>query len=147
MSWETIVWLSLMIGFMVVEGVTVAMVSVWFAAGSLVSLLVSAFGGPLWLQIVLFLVVSGLCLGLVRPLARKYFNRDRTRTNVESVAGTSGIVTEEIDNIQATGHVKLGAVVWSARSTSGKRIPKDTLVRADRVEGVKVFVTPVSEKE
>ena len=147
MNWEAIAWLGLMVAFMVVEGITVALVSVWFAVGALVSLLVSAFGGPLWLQIVLFLVVSGLCLGLVRPLARKYFNRDRTRTNVESVAGTSGIVTEEIDNIQATGHVKLGAVVWSARSTSGQAIPEGTMVRADRVEGVKVFVTPVSEKE
>ncbi len=146
MNWEAIVWLSLMILFMVVEGVTVAIVSVWFAVGALVSLVASVLGAPLWLQIVLFLLVSALCLALLRPFARKHFNVGRARTNVESVAGTSGIVTEAIDNIKACGHVKLGTVVWSARSTSGQPIPQGTLVRADRVEGVKVFVTPVSEK-
>ncbi len=145
MNWEAIVWLGLMIGFMAVEGATVAIVSVWFAVGALVSLLASLLTAPVWLQIVLFLLVSGLCLALLRPFAKKHFNVGRTRTNVESVAGTSGIVTEDIDNVRASGHVKLGTVVWSARSTSGQPISRGTLVKADRVEGVKVYVTVVNQ--
>ena len=66
-----------------------------------------------------------------------------TATNVDSMVGTQGYVTEDIDNVAAHGHVKLGGMEWTARSTTGDPIGKDTLVRVDRIEGVKAFVTPV----
>ena len=142
MKWDALVWLALLVVFILVEGSTVAMVSIWFAVGSLIAILVSLLGGPIWLQILLFLVVSGLCLALLRPFARRYFHV-HTRTNVESVVGMEGMVTETIDNIKACGRVKLGAMSWAARSASGETIEKDTLVKVNRIEGVKVLVTPV----
>ncbi len=142
MKWDSLVWLAFLVMFIMTEGATVAMVSIWFAFGSLIAIVVSLLGGPVWLQIALFLVVSGLCLALLRPFARRYFHV-HTRTNVESVVGMEGVVTEPIDNIKACGRVKLGAMSWSARSSSGETIEKDTLVKVDRIEGVKVLVSPV----
>ena len=49
----------------------------------------------------------------------------------------------DIDNVEARGQVKLGGMEWTARSTSGDPISVGTEVRVDRVEGVKVYVTPV----
>ena len=61
---------------------------------------------------------------------------------MEALVGTRGYVTSDIDNLTAVGQVKLGAMEWTARSTSGDPIPTGTKVKVDRIEGVKVFVSP-----
>ena len=143
MEWMAAVWFGLLVLFLWMEASTVTMVSAWFALGALASMIVSFAGGELWLQVVLFFVVSTVCLLALRPLAKKYFTPKIVKTNVDSVVGTQGKVLESIDNVSATGRVKLGGMEWSARSTDGETIAPDTLVTVDKVEGVKVFVTPV----
>lgn len=145
MNWAAVCWLILMVVFLVTEASTVTMVSLWFAAGSLVALIVSLLHGALWLQITLFLVVSAILLTLLRPLVRKHITPKLTPTNVDAIVGTTGLVTASIDNVTASGQVKLGAMTWTARSTSGASIPEGTLVRVDKIEGVKAFVSPVKE--
>jgi len=140
-----ILWFILAVVFLLVEGNTVMLVSVWFAAGSLVAMLTALLGGPLWLQLILFLGVSAGLLAMLRPLVRKYVKPKITATNVDALIGSQGYVTETVDNIAATGQVKLGAMPWTARSTDGSPISEGTLVRVDRIEGVKVFVSPVPE--
>lgn len=147
MSEAAIVWLALMVVFLAAETATVGLVSLWFAAGSLAALLTALAHGPVWLQTLLFVVVSAGLLLALRPLVKKYLSPKLTATNVDSVVGSTGLVTAAIDNVSAAGQVKLGAMEWTARSTSGKPIPAGTLIRADRIEGVKVFVTPVEIPE
>lgn len=139
---DSLVWLGLMILFLIIESGTVSLVCIWFAAGSLAALIVSMFSGLLWLQALVFLVVSCILLALLRPLVRKYIKPNITNTNVDSVIGTEGKVTQAIDNVAATGQVKLGAMYWTARSENGDPIPEDTLIRVERIEGVKAFVVP-----
>ena len=143
---EAIIWLVLMVIFLIIEAVTVSTVSLWFAAGALVALLVSLLHLQLWLQVVLFFVVSGILLACLRPLVKRHFTPKLTPTNVDAIVGTRGMVTAEIDNVCAAGQVKLGGMDWSARSTDGSIIPAGTLIRVDRVEGVKVFVSPAQKK-
>ena len=140
---DKILWLILLVLFAVAEAATVTMVSVWFAAGSLAALVVALLGGKAWLQIVLFLVVSGVFLALLRPLAKKHFTPRITRTNVDAIIGKVCLVTGGIDNLASTGQVKIGDVEWTARSESGDPIPAGTQVKVERIEGVKVYVTPV----
>ena len=142
MNLAAIVWLVLMVVFLAMEASTVSMVSLWFAAGSLIALLTALAGGPAWLQTVLFLAVSAGLLLALRPLAKKYLAPKVTATNVDSVVGSTGLVTAAIDNVSASGQVKLGAMEWTARSTSGQPIPVGTLVKVDKIEGVKAFVSP-----
>ena len=136
------VWLAILIVALVVEANTIALVSLWFAFGALTALIASLLGAEIWLQAALFLGVSAVLLACLRPLARKHLSPKITRTNVDSVVGTQGYVTADIDNVSAAGQVKLGAMYWTARSTSGAPIPTGTLVRVDRIEGVKAFVSP-----
>ncbi len=140
---EKILWFVLLLLFLFVEAATVNMVSAWFAIGALASLIATFLGAKIWLQIVVFLVVSGVSLALLRPLARKYFTPRITPTNVDALVGKTCLCVTEINNLSSAGQVKVGDVEWSARSTTGEAIPAGTQVKVDRVEGVKVYVTPV----
>ena len=143
----TIFWLVLLIGFIMVEASTVSLVSSWFACGALAALIASSLGAEVWLQVVLFFGVSAVCLALLRPILKKHFTPKLVKTNVDSVVGQKGVVTVAIDNIKAQGQVKLDAMVWTARSASGEPIPEGSVVCVEKIEGVKVFVTPVEVLE
>jgi len=143
MNWAAIIWLALLLVFLVVEAVcAIHLVCIWFAVGALCAMFVSLLGAAVWLQICVFLVVSCALLALLWPLVRKVLNPRLTATNVDSVIGSTGLVTAAIDNVSAQGQVKLGAMYWTARSTSGDAIAEGTMIRVDRIEGVKVFVSP-----
>ena len=137
-----IIWFCLMVVFLIVEAACpIHLVSIWFAAGSLTAMVVSFLGGPLWLQITVFLAVSCLLLALLWPFIKKFLRPKLEKTNVDAVIGTRGVVTVTIDNTAAAGQIKLGAMEWTARSTSGAVIEKGAVVRVDRIEGVKAFVS------
>ena len=105
------------------------------------AVIVAAFHGPVWLQILLFFAVSLLLLFFTRPIAVRYFNRDRVRTNVESMIGRQAIVTSEIDNLQGIGQVTVGGQEWSARTeTDGVNLQPGTVVDIVAVSGVKLIV-------
>ena len=144
MNLDVICWLVLLLIFLVAEAACpIHLVSLWFAVGSLAALLVAMLYGPIWLQITVFLLVSGVLLVLLWPLVRKYLNPNVTKTNLDAVVGSEGLVTAAIDNLSAVGQVKLGAMEGTARSTSGAPIPAGTVIRVDKIEGVKAFVSPV----
>ncbi len=144
MNWAAIVWFGMLLIFLIVEAACpFHLVSIWFAAGALVAMIIAFLGGPMWLQITLFLVISCALLALLWPFIKKFLNPKLKKTNIDAIIGSEGLVTAAIDNITAQGQVKLGAMEWTARSTSGKPIPQGTLIRVDRIEGVKVFVSPV----
>ena len=143
MNGYAIFWLVLMIGFLIMEASTVALVSLWFAFGALSAMIASLLDAELWLQAVLFIGVSALLLASLRQILKKFVTPKMVATNADSVIGTVGIVTEEINNIHAKGKIKLAGMEWSARSTSGEIIPAESKVQVDSISGVKVYVTPV----
>lgn len=138
----TYVWFGLMVAFLIVEAACpIHLVSIWFAVGAIVAGIASMLSAPLWLQFLLFLVVSCGLLASLWPFVRKVIKPKITKTNVDSIIGSEGYVTQDIDNLTATGQVKLGGMEWTARSVSGQNIPAGTLVKVEKIEGVKVFVT------
>ena len=145
---DVYIWLGLMVVFLIVEAACpIHLVSIWFAIGSLVAAITAALGGPIWLQILLFLIVSGALLAALWPIVQKVINPKLVKTNVDSMIGAEGYVTQEIDNLKATGQVKLSGMEWTARSIDGNPIPQGTLVQVERIEGVKVMVFPVKAEE
>lgn len=138
------IWLGLLLLFMIVETETVSVVSMWFALGSLAALVATLLGAEIWLQITVFLLVSGVTLALLRPVVRKYFTPKLTKTNMDAMTEKLCTVTIAIDNSVPSGQVKIGDVEWTARSESGEPIPAGTQVRIQRIEGVKAYVTPVT---
>lgn len=136
-----IIWLVVMIAAIVIEFVSLGLTSVWFAGGALIAALAALANLPLGIQIILFLLVSILLLVFTRPVAVKYFNRERIRTNVEGLVGKQAIVISEIDNLQGVGQVSVNGQEWSARNfADGKLLAPGTIVKIRAVNGVKLIV-------
>ena len=145
MESTVIFWVVAIILFLVVEAATAGLTCIWFALGGAAALLTAWLRGPIWLQIVWFLVVSVSALLLTRPLAKKFINGRKTPTNADRAIGRIGIVTETIDNIAASGAVKLDGQVWTARSADGEIIAMGERVEALEIRGVKLIVKTVKE--
>ena len=138
-----VIWVIVFLVLMVLELISMGLTTIWFAGGAVVALVLSAFNAPVAAQVIVFLVVSTLLLYFTRPIAQKYFNKNRVNTNVESMPGQIGIVTADIDNIAATGTVSLNGMDWTARSKEPEgTIAKGTKVRVLEVQGVKLIVEP-----
>lgn len=137
----TVVWLIILVVLVLIELFTMGLTTIWFAGGALVAALISIPGLPVSLQIFAFLVVSALLLYFTRPVAVKYFNRDRVRTNVESMIGRQAIVISEINNVEGVGQVNTGGMEWSARSSYNNVVlPVGAVVTVLGVDGVKLIV-------
>jgi len=144
------VWLGIAILAAVVEAIVPSLVSVWFVPGGLAGLIVSLAGGPVWLQILIFLAVSLLCLAFTRPLTKMVMKHHRERTNADRVVGATGIVIQDIDNVLSAGRVTVMGNSWSALSADGSKIDAGTRVHVEKIEGVKLIVTtqiPAKEEE
>ena len=147
MDFMVIFWMVAAGVFLVLELVTAAMCSIWFVAGTLVSLIAALCGAPLWLQILLFFVVSGLCFVFLYPRLKKYLNTKKQPTNADMTLGQVCTVTRTINNLAGEGAVITGGKTWTARSLTDEIIEEGRLVRAIRIEGVKLMVVPLPVDE
>ncbi|MBQ3209882.1 MAG: NfeD family protein [Oscillospiraceae bacterium] len=135
------VWLVAMVVFLVIEALVPGLVSLWFALGALAAVLAAALNAPIWLQLVWFFVVSVAALWLTRPLVKKFINSKVQPTNADAVIGRECLVIEDIDNIRATGRVKVGGMEWTARSEKDDvKFSSGAVVTAVAIEGVKLIV-------
>ena len=92
------------------------------------------------MQVLVFLVASIVLLVFTRPIATKYFNKSRTKTNVDSKIGKQAIVTERIDNLIGEGRIVTDGMEWTARSLDSSVIEEGTVVTIEKIEGVKAIV-------
>lgn len=137
----TTIWLIVFVACIVIEIISMGLTTIWFAGGALIAAAAAAFGVPLWMQIVLFVLVSLILLYFTRPIAVKYFNKDRIKTNAESLVGKQAIVISEIDNLQGIGQVAVEGKEWTARTvTDGITLPTGSVVIIRAISGVKLMV-------
>ena len=139
----TIVWLVLAIVFLAIEFSTVTLISIWFVGGALAAMAAGLLGAALWLQVLVFALVSLLLLLLLRPFFRKFIEPYKVKTNIDAMIGDRALVTEPIDNLKEIGAIKHEGKIWTARSADDTAIAEGTPVIIERIEGVKAFVRPV----
>lgn len=136
-------WLVVLIVSIAVEALTMGLTSIWFAGGALTAIAVTALKAPIAVQVIVFFVVALLLLIFTRPIAVKYFNKDRVKTNVESLMGRQAIVISEVDNLQGIGQVTVGGQEWSARSLDpDRKLDVGMVVNVVAIDGVKLIVEP-----
>ena len=136
-------WLIALIVLLVGEAITIGLTFVWFAVGALGALIVSVLGGALWLQVVIFLALSGVTLALARSVFARFIKTSHAASNADRVIGQTAVVTEQIDNLSGTGQVNVAGQIWSARSAHDVVIPRETEVRVLKISGVKVLVEAI----
>ena len=123
----------------VIESFTIGFLVFWFGIGALAALVASLFISNIWIQSLIFIIVSSLLLIFTKPLVKKFVKeKDIIPTNVYSIIGKEGIVVESIDTINGVGKVKVNGELWSA--TSLENIEKGTKVKVLKVNGVKLEV-------
>ena len=142
-QYDWILWVGLMVVFGILELSTVNLVSIWFVAGSLVAMAAALLGASIWVQIVLCLITAGILLAFLQPFVRKFVTPKKTATNADMVLGREAYLTEAVDNIRGTGSLKLDGKEWTVRSMDQTVLPAGTLVIIFKLEGVKLYVTPV----
>lgn len=136
------VWLIALVAFIVIEIATMGLTTIWFAGGALIALMLALVKVSFYVQLGAFLVISIVLLVCTRPLAMKFFNEEREKTNVDSVIGKQAIVVAKIDNLKEEGQVILNGMEWSARAYEAENIiPTGAVVEVKEVQGVKLMVT------
>lgn len=134
-------WLILMIVFIIIEIATLGLCTIWFAGGALAAFLTSLVNLPLLGQLVVFVVVSAALFILVRPSVARKFNKNREKTNVDSIIGEYAVVTRRIHNLDGEGQVMLKGMEWTARTVDDNLVLEEgTKVIIRAVEGVKLIV-------
>lgn len=141
-------WLIVLIVAGIIEVVTVNMVSIWFAVGALVSLLLDIHNLSLVLQIVAFFLVSTLCFLIFILLVRPRFSASTegiVPTNADRIIGQKGVVVKEIKPLENTGQILVMGQLWSAGSQEDKVIAIGTIVEVVEISGVRAIVKLFTE--
>jgi membrane protein implicated in regulation of membrane protease activity len=134
-------WLLLTVVLAVIELSTMGLITIWFAIGAAVTIIVSLLGGNIWVQLFTFVIVSTVILLTVRPIAAAHFNNHIKKTNIDALVGRKLIVKVEIDNIKGTGKVDMDGSTWLAASSIDEVvIEAGAEVRVVRVQGAKLIV-------
>lgn len=148
MEWLTenpaLMWLVIAVILLIIEAMTVALVTIWFVGGALVAMLLALARLPGYLQVIGFLVVSALLLYLARPLIRKKQSY-QIRTNVDSLIGQSGIVTRSSSEFQ-NGQGKVAGQIWTIQHENSLPLTMDSTFVVLKVDGVKLIVRETQEK-
>lgn len=144
MEWWIYLWLGIMILTAILEIATMGLTCIWFTAGAAVAWVAALLKAPVWLQVVLFVVVSAVLLYFTRPIVVKFLKVGANKTNVEAIPGKTGIVTEALRPMEGIGQVKLEGQIWSAKPEDGTSVLEaGTSVTVVAVEGVKLVVKPL----
>ena len=135
-------WLIAAVGFLVLEGCTFNMTSIWFAIGAAVALISCLFTDLFRVQALLFIVVSVLCLLAFRPLAAK-LRKAPTATNGDRNLGREAAVLTTV-TADLPGRVRLDGVDWNARcATPGDILTPGQRCRVTELHSTLLIVEPV----
>lgn len=144
MTQETIqllIWLGIAVALGILEAATVALICIWFAIGALAAMIPAYFGAPLWVQILVFLVVSAVCLAFTRTFFKDVVKTEKQPTNTDRLIGTDGVVSFKINNLQGSGKVYISGLTWSARTVDGTEAEEGDIVTVEKIEGATLYVT------
>lgn len=139
-TYGVMTWIILFAIFLVIELATMGLTTIWFAGGSLAAFIVGLIGAAFAIQVVVFMAVSIVLLIFTRPIAQKYFNSTRIKTNAESLIGETALITEDIDNLHGKGKAIVRGMEWTARSKDDSVITYGSKVTILAIEGVKLIV-------
>ena len=136
-----IAWLVILVVTVIVEVSTAALVSIWFSIGAGLAAIICFIGGPVWLQVVVFVIASAVLCYCFQKWWKKSVKTRKTATNTDRNIGKEFLVTEEISNLAGTGAVKMNGQLWTAKALDNDTvIPAGSRIVVERIEGSKVYV-------
>lgn len=144
---EPLIWIIIAVIFAVIEAFTMGLTTIWFTVGGIAACIIALIGGPLILQVAVFLIVSIILLYFTRPLAENRLKIGHEKNNIEQMINKIALVTETIKPYHP-GQVKLNGLVWTAVTEAEDEVFEvNDLVRVVRIEGVKLIVERAKGEE
>ena len=136
------IWLFIVIFLILIELVTINLVTVWYIASGIVAMILSIFIDNYFIQFLVFVVLGTLLLITTREYLVKLIGNKKEKTNLDRVVGMTAIVTQEIKK-NNPGEVKVDGKRWTA--VADKRIKVDSTVKVLEIDGVKLKVEEVDK--
>lgn len=140
----TLMWTVVLLISVIIEAITIDLVSIWFGVGAVAALICEALGLSQVLQVVIFAIVSVACIIISRPLAKKYLRGNTIKTNLDRVIGKHCLVTETI-TADTKGEVKVMGTLWSAVSLDNIKIEAGQYAEVVSIEGAHVVVRKIEK--
>ena len=140
-------WVGVAVVLGIVELATTQLVSVWFVVASVVTAVASStfLYDNITLQIVVFVLVSALCLAATRPLVKKIRNSEKIKTNADRFVGKKGKVISDIGYNTYKGQVEVNGVKWTAVTDDNTELETGTTIVVKDIQGVKLVVASCKE--
>ena len=138
------IWLGIIIVAIIVEIITIDLVSIWFAAGGVVALIADLLGASQAIQIALFVIVTTIAIFVTRPIAKKYLRTNIEKTNYDRVIGKHGLVTKTI-TADTKDEVKVMSTSWLAASVDNNTINEGEYCEIMAIEGAHLVVKKIEE--
>lgn len=132
-------WLGVVLLLSVIEMATTDLITIWFIASGIITLIISFFDIPFVAQVGIFVVLGTVLLITTRKTLVEKLSKNKQKTNLDRVVGMEGIVTEKITK-HNPGEVKVDGKKWTAISNEGKSIEEGKTVKIIKIEGVKLIV-------
>ena len=136
------IWLGLVITLTLIEVLTTNLVTIWYIASALVSLILAFFVDSYLIQFSVFVILGTILLLTTRDYLIKLIVQNKEKTNLDRVVGMIGVVTEEITS-KKSGEVKVDGKRWTA--IADKKIKASSTVKVLEIDGVKLKVEEVEE--
>lgn len=138
------IWIGIAVLLAVLEVSTTQLVSIWFVVGAVAAAITTVFTDSLLIQIIVFVLISAVCLAVTRPFVKKITKSKKICTNADSLIGKTGIITIEVNNSIAQGQINVNGQIWSARSEDDNLILKvNQKAEVKSISGVKLILSPV----
>lgn len=132
-------WLAIVIFALIIEAMSSALIAVWFVPAGIVCMVLEALNVPLYLQIVIFAILSVVGIVVFASKMRANIEKNKVQTNADSVIGCRAIVEVALlpDSV---GRVKVKGMSWSAISADNSAIDEGCAVKVLKIDGVKLIV-------
>lgn len=135
-----LIWIGFAVVLAICEALTVQLICIWFVLGAIAAAITTIFTSSILIQVIVFFLVSAICLAVTRPFVKKITKNKKVRTNADSLIGKKGILTMDVNNEKGLGQVNVGGQIWSARTADGTLLKAGQNVVVEQIEGVKLIV-------
>lgn len=138
-------WIGAVVVFLIIEGMTASLTSIWFAVGAFAALIAYLFKADTMVQLIVFLTVSILSVILIKKYWKKGVKMQNDPVNLDRIIGSEIVIAESCDEFKKEGIAYINDVSWKVKCISDAKIPAGTRARVVRIEGVRLIVAPAEE--
>lgn len=139
MNYMPFLWIAVIVISVFAEAMTASLVAIWFMPSAIVATVLAFFKVPLYVQILIFALLSALFIIFSRTIFNKTLRMQHTPTNADTVIGEQAVVSEEVCNLENRGLVRVRGQIWSARSADDTVLKPGEVVSVISIEGVKLI--------